>query len=222
VIRRLYHVLSVVAITHLLALGGLVGFLVFSGRLDGRRMGLIAQVLRGEIAGGVSAASQPASQPAASQPAIAEPAEAALARSAQQQERLQLLLARARRELQDQIELLRAVELDFDRKLAELQQQRQQLLALQNKLRQQRQDAGFAKMLEYFSSLQPKVAKSLLQKTKDADVVAILMALDANKGKKIIEACKTPEELEWIRRILELIRNADPQRATALGEVVGR
>ena len=59
-------------------------------------------------------------------------------------------------------------------------------------------------MLETLSSIEPEKARDLLMKHggfKDADVVRIMMAMDAFRAKKIVNACQTPEELGWIGRI---------------------
>ena len=59
--KRLYHMIAMLALINLFALAGFLGYLFSSGRLSRERVEEIAMVLRGEFPKESAAANQPAS-----------------------------------------------------------------------------------------------------------------------------------------------------------------
>src|SRR5689334_11585034 len=103
--KRLYHILSLIGLINLFAVGGLAGFLFISGRLNAKRVDQIGIVLRGEF---------PTSQPVTTQPAQEarpEPSRAEIARMAAQREYFELVAKRHEREMEDRRSLNQAIQL---------------------------------------------------------------------------------------------------------------
>lgn len=217
--KRLYHILSLMALVSLFSMAGFVGFLVATGRLDAERMEQIASVLRGEYSPQAAPASQPATQPA--EPArLASRAE--IERLALQKEFLRLAQERAQHEMEQRQALDERIQLDVMRQLEEIQARRQQAEEAPSArpAGQAAQPAatgeGFEMELALFESLDPRKARDLLMQRKDPDIVRILMRLDSLRVKKIVDACKTESELAWIGRILNQIHDMDGKTANGV------
>lgn len=206
--KRLYHMLALLAMINLFAIAGLLGFLFASGKLSAERVDQIGVVLRGEFP-----TSQPTSQPALAVAAAPppEPSRAEIARITAQKEYYDLLAQRHQREMDDRRSLNQAIQLDVVRRLEQIEKAKADLAEQQKKVTQQGEEEGLAKVLEMYSTMEPGKAKDLLRtQNKEADAVAILTQMDANRAKKIVNACKTQEELLWIGRILNQINKPNP------------
>jgi hypothetical protein len=206
--KRLYHVLSLLALVYFFATAGFIGFLFGTGRLDAERIDRMAAALRGEALKPAAAASQPASQPAP----VALSSRAEIARMQEQRESLELLGERARREIEQRQALDRQIQLEVTRQIEEIQARRNELQENKKKSsgRQQvAQSNGLEREVELLSSVEPKNARDLLMQRKEPDAVQVLMRMETNRVKKIVDACKTDGEKAWIGRILNQIHNMD-------------
>jgi flagellar motility protein MotE (MotC chaperone) len=201
-IRRLYHILALIAIINLFAVAGLAGYLFASGRLNEERVRQMAGVLRGEY---------PAAQVAATQPVEVKPqpqrSREEIAAIQAQREFYQLVSERHRREMVDRAELNDSIQLRVLQRLEEIEQKKKTFQQQKEAFEKQSEQEGFSEALDVYSSIDPKQAKELLQmKEKDADVVQLLMEMEPFRRKKIVNACKTPEDRAWIGRILNQIQ----------------
>jgi len=206
-LKRLYHGLALIALINLFALSGLLGFLVVTGRLDGQRVRQVAKVLRGEF---------PCTQPAATQPADVRPvpqrSRAEIAEVQAKKEFYRLIGERLESEIRQRQELNESVQLEVLRRLEEIEKRNQRFEQEKKAFQQQSRQEGFQQVVDIYSKMDPKLAKDLLKsKTKDADVVRILVAMDPNRRKNIINACKDETDRLWIRRILDQIQQLDQQ-----------
>lgn len=197
-LQRLYHALAILAIAHLVAIAGIAVHLVVSGRLDAQKAEMVAQILRGEplAAATQPAASQPAPETEAAQQAIVLP------QTEQDRQLLQALLERERAEIRYREELAEREKLALMREREELEKLRARIEAERRAREATSQAEGFTKELEVLSSVKAKQRKLLLMQKEDAEVVRLLKAMDPRLAKQVIEACKTPEEMAWISRIL--------------------
>lgn len=203
--KRLYHMLALLAFINLFAVVGLVGYLLASGRLSAKRMDQIAQVLRGEW----PEAQAPATQPAAP-PAPPEASRAEIARIQAQKEFYELVADRHKREMEDRMALNQSIRLQVTRDLEELEKQAELFKREKQSFLAETEQLGFEKELELFSRMDPALARDLLAGRKDADVVRLLSRMDTNRAKKIIDACKKKEaDKAWIGRIVEQIPKLD-------------
>jgi hypothetical protein len=201
--KRLYHMLALLALVNLFAIGGLVGYLFASGRLDGGRVEQIAAVLRGEW---------PETEVATTQPAAPLPPPEAsrteIARIQAQKEFYQLVAERHKREVEDRRNLNEAIRLSVVRDLEALDAEKERFKKEKEAFLAETVEAGFEKELELFSKMSPDLARDLLQSStrKDADVVRLLTNMDINRAKKIVDSCKKKEaDKAWIARIVEQI-----------------
>lgn len=233
-LSKIYNAVAVLAIAHLLALGGLVGYLVSAGRLSPERVEQIAELLRSEPGAEAAADSENADGgdgAASADDAVAQADEAdvgaiattgaapAPAEQFEAQRRAaqlrSLALQRAERDLVAQRELLEQLLRDqierqeqFDRAVANWKQQKA-------RLRDEARDAGFERELEYFSKLPPKQAKEILVRkwqASPADAVRLLNAVKTSVGQSILETMKSPEELQVMFELLEQLGKQDIDR----------
>lgn len=211
---KVYNLLAAVALATLLAAGGFVGVLFGTGRLDGDKVELLAQALRGELTGSV-AATQPATQPADDGSGVASESRGVTeeeVRRLRKREHLERLeTERAARDLEAQRRLLDQVLAHAVQEQERLTAQRQALeLAAQQKVQAAEvQDAGFAKELSLVSNMQPRQAKEHLLRVwrkQPADAVRLLKELDEGRVKRIMDQFKTAEEMQIQSELLEQVR----------------
>lgn len=208
--KRLYHVLALLALVQFFATCGLLGFLFGTKRLTGEKMDKIAGVMRGDQPA-PAPASQPATQPAGKRPT--PPSE--LAQGSVEREILALAVERQKRELNDLTRLAQAVQLDMLKRLEEINEREKRFAGEQKKLVQQTQGDGFARELEVLSTIDAKRALDLLMVKKDPDALRLLMEMDAGRVKKIIDNCKTTTQMEWAGRILTQLHNMNNSQSSA-------
>ncbi len=198
-LKRFYHLVALLALINLFTLIGLVGFLFATGRLNAERVEQMAIVLRGEF---------PTSQPVASQPVVAtqpapEPSRAEIARIEEERRLLLHQLERSRRELDDRYNLNQQMVFNVAQALKEIERREARLREEKQAFDREHKSEGFTQVLQVFKNTQPKKSVELLMREwKPADVVELFLALDTNTKADIVNACKTPEEVAWVRRIL--------------------
>ena len=207
-LKWIYNGVAILAIINLLMMAVLIGVAWASGRLSGERVEQIAMVLRGEF---------PEDHVPVTQPAATQPAPQAASEKIRHDEELEEILGRRfdwqRRELRNLVSLIDTARLEhlrqreaFQLEVAEYEKARQAWL-------EQEQRDGFKRSLAYLESVDPKIAKELLQQKKEADVAQILSAMNNRKGRDIIEECTTPEDRAWIGRVLNTIEQGAASQA---------
>jgi len=101
--------------------------------------------------------------------------------------------------------------MDVDRQLEQVQAKAKEFEQVKKETQQAMSQDGFQQTLDIYSDMEPKLAKDVLMGRKEVDVVQVFMKLDANRRKKIINACKTPEETAWVSRVLAQMLALDAQ-----------
>ncbi len=210
--KRVYRLVSLVALVQLLAAVGFAGYLFARGRLNRERIEQIAAVLRGEAPG----APAPTTQPVATT-ARPESATSQIARSSEQQELAALIVERQKRELEDRARLNQSIQLDVVRKLEEIDRRDKAFADRERRFREQQMQDGFARELEVLSQIDPVRARKLLMMQKETHAVRLVMAMEPARTKKIFDSCKAVEEMEWARRILDQIEKLNSEQATTAG-----
>lgn len=210
--KRLFQVISLIAIVQLLALSGLIGYMFATGRLTAERIDQIAKLIRGESAPTTAPATQPVV--VAVKP---ESATSQIARSQVQHGLLAMIAERQSRELQDRAKLNQTIQLDVVRKLEEIERREKAFVEQQKNLQEQQSQDGFARDLELMTSIDATRARKLLMMRKEPDVARMLMSMEPARAKKIIDTCKTDDEMEWARRILDQLHNLNNEQAAAAG-----
>lgn len=209
--KRMIGLFGWVASVNVIALVGLIVFLFAGGKLNGQRVATILKVIRGEELVAAVLTSQPTSQPAES-----GSAQQRIARDAAQEELVRRQNERAIKEIADREALLQTLLLNVMSREEELNGRELALAVERKKLTDKKMDRGFKKNLEYLENVKADNAKALLRSWKEPDVVRFFLEMDPDVGKKIIDKCTSPDDRQWIGRILTRIRDRDVLRAEAL------
>lgn len=209
--KRMIGLFGWVASVNVIALVGLIVFLFAGGKLNGQRVATILKVIRGEELVAAVPTSQPTSQPAES-----GSAQQRIARDAAQEELVRRQNERAIKEIADREALLQTLLLNVMSREEELNGRELALAVERKKLTDKKMDRGFKKNLEYLENVKAENAKALLRSWKEPDVVRFFLEMDPDVGKKIIDKCTSPDDRQWIGRILTRIRDRDVLRAEAL------
>lgn len=216
--KKIWNLLVLTLAMNFLLAAGAVGWLYQNGHLDKERVVKIKEVVF-----------PPATQPVPTTQPTSDTADhskdqldALLARHAnlpagQQAEFIRQAfdsqiaeLDRRTRELQDlqaQIDLANT-KLVADR--AALEADRKKLTDEQEQAKKLATDQGFQDSLNLYNSMPAKQVKSIFMTLSDDAMMQYLKAMDSMVAGKIIKEFKTPDELERVQRILEMMRKGGP------------
>ncbi len=210
-IKKVYHVVALLALLNLAAVGAGIGYLVGTGVLGAEQMERIAAVLRNELPEPTAARAEEVEE-------VAAPTRSAESIDQEQieDEMLRLRTDRRRAELQQQATMVAAARLEVTRQREALERRNDELRA-QAQLREKEEDSvGFQKELELFSAMKPKVAVSYLLEKPQEDAAALLLQMETRKAKRLIEAAKAPAQRRAMAEVLQMLREMSPQQAEAL------
>ena len=202
--KALFNLIALVAIANLLIISGLVGYLIFSGKLNAESAGKISAVLRGEDL-------VPASQ-VASQPAGVATSQAAVAREERKTFSMEMLevqqatLEREKRLIEDRYSRVKDAEFKLLKDREAFLQKKKEFYKQVEMFQKASKDEGFEKALALYSKMPPKLAKEDFMKLDIDIVVAYLMNMSKMTAAKILKEFKTPEEQKRRQEILEKIR----------------
>lgn len=199
--RTPLKIISALAILHLLALVGFVGYAWHNGTLNAERAELIAAVLRGEY----DAPAEGETGLGADDAAEAGSARDAIAREQTEDEIIRRRLEREKAELQQRLELVSREMQRVRRDRESFEDQRRRAAEEDKKRSESSYRDGFEKQLEYLGKIKPKDAVGYLLSRDIEEAAEILRAMDTRQGKKIIEAAKTPNQQKKIDQILKLM-----------------
>jgi len=209
--KRLYFVMSVVAMANLAALAGIVFVARSRGYLTPERVQAAAAALRGELS-----TSQPTTMVASSRPVEIVPSAEQIARNDAADQIRRAELERREREIEHAWQQLETQQLAVLRQKEDLEAAMKRRDAEAEARAKATGDSGWEKQVALIASLKAKTAKDLLREKPEPEVVRIFMELDARKTQKIIETCKSTEERQWIGRILEQLHERNASQAEAL------
>jgi len=199
--RSILMIVSALAILHLLALGGFVGYSWHNGTLNTERVELIAAVLRGEHDSSVedeTGLGEGDTEEAGS-------AQAAIAKEQIEEEVARRQLEREKAELEQRLELVNREMQRVRREREYFEDQRRREAEAAKKRSEQSYRDGSEKQLEYLGKIKPKDAVGYILSRDIEEAAEILRAMDTRKGKKIIEAAKTPSQRKKMDEILKLM-----------------
>lgn len=206
--KRLWTVISIMAVLNLTGLAGLTAHAWNQGWLQPDRIRSAIADLKGaqeEIPPAMAASDKDHEPTARSADRIRRNEESA--------EKQRIELARREREIKDGWKLLEAQQLVLLRSRETLEARVTQYEAGKVKAAKEKGDSGVQKELDIISGITAKAAKELLKLKPDAEVARILLAIDNRKVNKIVKQCKTNEERLWIGRVLEQLHDRDAARA---------
>lgn len=210
--KRLLTVIGLVAVANIAGLAGLVVYAKGQGWVTRDRLVRAAAILRGEEEDELAA-----TQPGAGEHGAAQPSGERIRVKQEAEERHLIEMTRREREVQDAWKLLETQQLGLVREREALEEAKKRFAAEVLAKAKQTGDSGLQKELEIISGVKAKEAKELLRQKDDADVVRILLAIEARKARQIVASCKGSEERQWIGRILDKLHERDATQAEALG-----
>ncbi len=214
IFKRAYDTVVLFALLNVLAVGGLVGYLVVSGVLDLEKGRRLVSVMRGEDL--TQTDSTPVEAPA---DATTEPPTAgeAVAESQMDDEIMRREGERIKAELDQRLALNNSILLRVMTERERFQREQVEAARQQEASRKQRGEEGFKKQLAILEALSPKIAVQHLLAVSDPDDAArILLQIDTRKAKKIVESAKSGDEIEKTKLILRRVREVAPEQSAEL------
>jgi hypothetical protein len=214
IFRRAYDGLALFAMLNLVVVGGLGAYLIGSGVADTEKIRRVAAVLRGEDESDVDAETPPA--PAEAVVPVA--ADDSVAMSQMDLEIMRREAERIKAELDQRLALNNGIMLKVMTEREAFRKERDAEAKRKEIASQEQNREGFAKQIEIYEGLMPKVAVEHLLSLPEADEAArILLEMDTRKAKKIVEAAKRPEHMQQMKVILQRLREVAPDRSSELG-----
>lgn len=217
--RSAYRYAAALALINLAAIAlGFIG-VAATGSLDAERLRRAVDVLRGlePATRGEPAASVPDPREAAR---LGDADGGAVLAAEEAQTDLEILHREAERikvELDQRLALNNSIMLKVRGERQQFAAEREAAAKRDEQARQSIRDEGFEKQVAIFEALSPKVAVQHLLGMNDPVAAArILMAIDADRARKIVEAAKRGPELTQMQVILQRVREAAPPAAPGL------
>ena len=222
-IKKLFGVIVGVLALNFLAAAGGVGYLVATKKLDKTKVHDIRDLLAGVVVTTQPATSQPATQPVAQETpadesmlrlndllakASGRPANEQITLVQNSFDAQNAILERRLREVQDQRQQIQQARLDLQTEREKLEKQQKSLVIAQQQQQKLASDEGFQKSLALYQSLPAKKVKELFAAMDPDTVVRYLQAMDERQAAGVLKEYKTPEETIRAQAILEKIRQA--------------
>ncbi len=206
VLKKLYHIVALLAILHAVLLIGTVAYLAVSGRLTVDSAKAMATILEPP---------KPQAEPQEKSKLKAEtdvgPAAEAPARDLLDEEMHRRNLERITMQAEDRLTLANRQMLEVKRRREELEQEQARLKSAEQQRVEESAEAGFQKELELLSSLKPKIALDNLLARPTDDAAQLLMRIDTRKATKIVEeSAKDPRKWAAVLKIQERLRELTP------------
>lgn len=208
---KMFNLAGGIALAALLAMGGFVGYLYGTGKINATRVDRIAAVLRGELdelpTESVGEADVDAAPDAGSEPRARTSEEVQANRRREHLESLRL--ERAARDLEAKRRLLDQVMGDVVRGQEALAAREEEFEKKRKYVLDAAMEEGFQKELELVESMSPRQAKEHVINVWNRhkiDAVRLMAEMDTGRARRILETFKTPEELEIQTDLLEQIR----------------
>jgi flagellar motility protein MotE (MotC chaperone) len=211
-LRKIVNILAIPNLLLVLAVGAVVAYLGIKGTLNSQSIKAAVAAVTSRPSGADAAASRPA---AASQPGTSR-ASGLLAAEPGSEVAAAGELEMFRRQVANEQAMAEAARLQVLREREKMEQQHKQWEAGRQKELESAQQSGVQKELDILSGIKASQALSVLRGKPEAEAARTLLAMETRKARKIIETCKTAEETDWRKRILELIRQQNNIQAAAL------
>ena len=199
-------VLVTLLLANSLALFGLLGYGVATGRFDGEKRAQYLATWRGEKL-------VPPPEDLQTEQAEDSPLQAG-AKIAEAEQTREILTV----EMQRQQERIRSMKVAIDSAKTKLEQDRKQLAnrkdqfeAAQAELNEMARQVGFTKALKIYSQMKPKYVKDEFMQMNETDVVRFVAAMKPDTAKAILERFKTTEERKKRKQIMNLLETSQQQ-----------
>lgn len=207
-LKATYDLAALFALLNVVALVGVVAVMLTNGSLSAEKVREIVRVLRGE-----TAVIPESTAPATAPEAATAPADVA-AKPAPKPEEVSLMELEAQRlrtELDQRVALANSIMLKVAGERDAFRKEREAAQKQAESDRARELDQGFQKQLDILTSLSPKTALEHLLALNDLHKAArILMSMDTDQAKKIVESARKGEDLARMKAIVQLMQDVTP------------
>lgn len=216
-VRRAYDLVALFALLNVVAVVAVGGYLVGTGVLTVETVQRVAAAIREDGASADETSPDAVTDETGRQDGEVASAATPGGYSASEEESMRREAQRIKAELDQRIDLMKMIRLQWVAQKEAFEQQRAQIDERAAEVARAQEDEGFKKELAYFQSLSPKVAVEHLLALPDPDDAArVLLEIPTRKGKKIIEAAKRGDQMQKMKAILQRLRNVAPERSNEL------
>lgn len=204
-IRSLWTIITVLAMANLLALAGLAGWLVSSGRLDTERVNEIRDMFsetieeqENRLAAEQRELDKAAAEAEAEQRALIPPLTAAdrLRTINESEEVARQRMDRLTRDVRDLQRTLDRERAALDERIAEFEEERDQFFLMRSRISEIEGEEQFLKAVAHLQAQKPARARDMLQALMDSgdtdQAVAYLNAMSARQAAKVIGSFEDP------------------------------
>ncbi|OQA01098.1 MAG: hypothetical protein BWY71_00509 [Planctomycetes bacterium ADurb.Bin412] len=193
-------ILVILLLAHVLALAGLLGYGLATGRLGSEQRAQYLAIWRGEKLAPPVEEVKVEEEPETPQQASARIAASEIQREVQsgEMERQAELL----RNMQDTIQVAKS---KLEKDLKELETEKQQFSRKVSQQEEAAKDEGFQKALKNYILMKPKYAKEDFMKMEETEAVRYLAAMKPDVATRIFNQFKTAEEQEKRRQLMKLL-----------------
>ncbi len=214
-VKRVYDIVALFALLHVIAVFALGSFLIGTGALDSQKVRRMAAVLRGDDA--AQEESKTPEEPPPTGTATPTGQKDIVAESQMDIEIMRREGERIKAELDQRLALNNSILLRVMTERERFRRERDEEARRQEAAGKQRREEGFKKQLAIYESLAPKVAVEHLLAMSDPDEAArILLEMATRKAKKIVEVAKRGDQMGKMKVILRRVREVAPDRSQEL------
>lgn len=214
-LRRAYDALALFAVLNLLGMAAAGAYLVNSGVVDESKMTRIVDVLRGVEEEEAPDERQTEAEKVVESDAPKPPQLSAV--GAMNLEVVRREAARIEAELDQRLAQVNNILIRVTAEREAFQREKKQTEQQQLALKDRRAAAGFARQVEIYESLAPKIAvEHMLSMPNPDDAARLLMQMDARKAKKIVESAKRPKDMERMKEIMQRLREVAPGKSNEI------
>jgi hypothetical protein len=229
ILTRAYDAIALLALLNMVGLVGVVGVLAGTGALDKDKMRTVVEVLRGHASSEAAVATAAAIGATRGVGTETETApttgtETSPALSDMEMEVVHREAERIKAEIDQRLALANSIMLKVRTEREAFRKDRDAAAKQEHEAYAKQQDKGFQKEIAILESLSSKRALQHLLGLNDPDQAAkMLMAMDMDRAKKIVESAKRGEDLARMKVIVQRLRDVSPSRgddfrAEATGE----
>lgn len=223
IIKRTYDMVALFVLINVLGVGGLAGYLVSTGMVDGKMLRTMGMVLKGDelvpVDEGEKEATAPGDEVKKPHAVRRGDIDNAGPQAQMEIELLQRESERVQVELDQRLNLINSILLRVKNEREAFKQERTKAEKADAAETEERRDVGFEKQIAILEAVSAKVAvKHLLGMNDPQGAAQVLMALDTDKAKKIVEAARRGDDLVQMQEILRHLRTAAPARSEKLGK----
>ena len=214
--KRIYEVAALLALLNVLVVGGVVAGAVASKSITSEKLERMIEILREEepVPGEEGEIPVETQEPTQAASVIEDDVSA---QSQANGEVMRREAARIEEELDQQLALVQRAVMVHSMKSEEFEHRQAEAAKQEQDISKERDEAGFAKMVEIFNGLSAKVAVEMLLNLPEADDAArILLAMDGRKAKKLVEAAKKINRMDTMQDVLQRVREVAPRRSDEL------